>query len=178
MTVQTGRFVLTTSPAAAPACCFICNSTNRKLFIDLGFSMEYYGAVYMCVDQCLREFATLAGFLPPSETFSLKENYSFLQRKYDAALDHCLALEDLVAAFQCAGYSANQSGVTVFYNEGVGGLESLTGDKVRQRESILSDPHSRAESSDSGPDKPLHVEGSNGLSADDDDANPADFFRF
>lgn len=57
-------FVITT-PLALPGCCVVCNSQERKQFVDLEFSMDFYGALIIC-ELCVKSMATLLGQIDPN----------------------------------------------------------------------------------------------------------------
>jgi hypothetical protein len=46
---------------AAPGHCKVCGTASRTPVIDMGWSEDYYGAVYLCI-ACAEELGALAGF--------------------------------------------------------------------------------------------------------------------
>lgn len=81
---------LTESPQALPGSCMLCGSGNRKLYVDTGFSIEFHGAVYLCVDHCVNLMAGMAMFLSPQRYSELIEENEHLkdtlfqdQKKFD-----------------------------------------------------------------------------------------------
>lgn len=62
-------------PGALPGSCFKCGSASRAEYIDLDFSMEFHGAVYLC-NLCVTEMGTLIGLLSPRKKAELEEALS------------------------------------------------------------------------------------------------------
>lgn len=56
-----GRFKLLSRPVAAPGKCAVCGAVNRAV-IDFNFDLDYYGAVYFCVE-CLKAAAEILGLV-------------------------------------------------------------------------------------------------------------------
>lgn len=73
------RFKVVDSLAALPGECFFCRSPSRKLYIDPNIHVEFHGAMYICVDDCLREFADVAGWLSDGEGDTLREENARLK---------------------------------------------------------------------------------------------------
>lgn len=55
--VVNGRFKYLDKPAAAPGKCAVCGAVDRPV-IDFGFDVDYYGAVYICVE-CMKAANTV-----------------------------------------------------------------------------------------------------------------------
>lgn len=56
--VINGRFKYSEKPLASPGKCAVCGAVDRPV-IDFGFDLDYYGAVFFCVD-CLRGAVQIA----------------------------------------------------------------------------------------------------------------------
>jgi len=102
------RFKITTSPAALPGSCFICNSSDRKYFIDVGLSMEFHGAVYIC-NECLSEMAEECDFLSPESAEKLKKQIDMLEKDVYALTKKEAGLERAVDGLVSAGYSRSDT---------------------------------------------------------------------
>jgi hypothetical protein len=63
---QSGKFKIYDHPVALPAKCSGCgighNNENRRQFIDIGISLDFYGVVYFCTE-CFAEIAVSLGFI-------------------------------------------------------------------------------------------------------------------
>jgi hypothetical protein len=63
---QSGKFKIYDHPVALPTKCSGCgighNDEGRRQFIDIGFSLDYYGVVYFCTE-CFAEIAVALGFI-------------------------------------------------------------------------------------------------------------------
>jgi hypothetical protein len=68
------RFVTTTSPGALPGQCRTCGSAVKLPMVDLGYSEDYYGAVYLCIE-CVTEIANEFGYISP-KTFENNIRYT------------------------------------------------------------------------------------------------------
>ncbi len=79
---------LTSAPEALPGACYLCGSGSRALYVDLGRDVEFHGAMYLCVDECLREIKNMFDWRTPEECELILEdnkrlheaNFQFLKR--------------------------------------------------------------------------------------------------
>lgn len=79
------RWTVVQFPAALPGDCLLCHGSpdNRDWFVDVGFSMDWYGAVYLCCD-CIIEITNIVGFLTPDQATQIKtERDSLVQENFD-----------------------------------------------------------------------------------------------
>lgn len=60
----TSRFKVLENPNALPGYCCVCHSAggDGRQFIDFGFQLDVFGAVYFCTF-CVKELALSAGFI-------------------------------------------------------------------------------------------------------------------
>jgi hypothetical protein len=67
------KYVLTKS-LALPSTCMGCHRSANGIvdFIDLGFSLDWYGAVGLCTD-CVKEMLTLIDYVPVAKVAELQE---------------------------------------------------------------------------------------------------------
>jgi len=75
------RFQLLDKPIAAPAKCAICGSVSKPV-IDLNFNLDWYGAVYFCVE-CMQAAARAIGLV------SIKEYTALAQENADIIIKFC-----------------------------------------------------------------------------------------
>lgn len=151
------RFRVTAMPILAPGTCVLCKSPggDQRAFIDFGFQLDWYGAVYFCTE-CITEAATLIGL-------GSKVEYS----KHEADLNNSLSALDghvwdlkekldaamvLVRNCTCA-----DSGIGI--------------PVVELSEADVIDPES-ADTYESDADEYDPVEGSDDISADSGDDEP------
>jgi hypothetical protein len=69
-------------PVAEPGVCALCGSGNKPV-IDFGKQLDWYGAVYFCVADCMRELAESMGYVPVCNFDGLHNSHRELQIKYD-----------------------------------------------------------------------------------------------
>src|SRR5437660_6756205 len=83
-TAATSRFrILSQNELIAPGCCIVCG-TGKGPFIDFGFTLDYYGAIYFCFKNCFQEAANAFEYYSPKQHRVLKDEVSFLRRENDA----------------------------------------------------------------------------------------------
>ncbi|MBK6790907.1 MAG: hypothetical protein IPG77_25665 [Betaproteobacteria bacterium] len=75
------RFQLLDKPIAAPAKCAICGSVSKPV-IDFNFNLDWYGAVYFCVE-CMQAAARAIGLV------SIKEYTALAQENADIIIKFC-----------------------------------------------------------------------------------------
>ena len=56
-----------------PACCAICGSGNRDVYVDLSLYYDYEGQVYICLEFCMQQIADTLGFLNLQEATFLRD---------------------------------------------------------------------------------------------------------
>lgn len=61
-----GRVQVVDAPPAAPGKCVICGTTSGPM-IDIGMDMEFYGAIYFCVENCMVELANSFDYHSPRQ---------------------------------------------------------------------------------------------------------------
>lgn len=57
-------------PPALPGSCYKCGSASRDRYVDLGMSVEFHGAMYLC-DLCVEEMGSLVEMLSADKAKSL-----------------------------------------------------------------------------------------------------------
>lgn len=148
-------------PMALPGCCFKCRagSNNRDFFIDFDFSMDDFGAVYIC-NECLAEMAHTAGYILPDEARILKLRVALLEEDNKELRQKIFGLEQAIDGLRIAGSSIGD------YSEFDDPVSSDSADEeLREGQEQLD--LGAGESSES-----LHDEGMAELS-DDDSSSPA-----
>lgn len=93
-------------PMALPGCCFKCRagSNNRDFFVDTEFSMDDFGAVYIC-NECIAEMAHAAGYILPEEARKLKFQANFLKEENEELEQKIFGLEQAIDGLRIAGRS-------------------------------------------------------------------------
>lgn len=72
-------FKLTDTPSAIPGSCYFCGSASRNSYVDTGSSVEFHGAMYICVT-CVLEMARLFDLASVEEVKALRvDNECYLQ---------------------------------------------------------------------------------------------------
>lgn len=87
------RIRILSLPVAAPGICCLCGSATKPV-IDFGKNLDEFGAVYFCIEDCLREIADAMGYIPVAKFDScyddlreLQISNAQLQRKYESVND-------------------------------------------------------------------------------------------
>src|SRR5215203_498008 len=82
-TSSLSRFqILDENQLMLPGQCAVCR-THKGKFIDFGMQLEFHGAVYLCIDNCIGEAAAQTGYYP--------------QRMLDEKVEQIRLLEQLVS---------------------------------------------------------------------------------
>lgn len=81
----TSRFKLLDRPAALPGRCALCGAHDRAV-VDFGYQVEFYGALYFCVDPCLNELATGLGYISAEKHEELQTRLAVADATQNAAL--------------------------------------------------------------------------------------------
>jgi hypothetical protein len=86
-----GRFQILERPSALPGKCAVCGAVDKPV-IDFGFDLDYYGAVYFCVE-CIIEAASLLGMVKGE----LLETAQLVQQNHnDQLIEAGAAVDDFV----------------------------------------------------------------------------------
>lgn len=93
-------------PMALPGCCFKCRagSNNRDFFVDLEFSIDFHGAVYIC-NECIAEMAHAAGYILPEEARRLRFETNFYKEEVEELTTKVFGLEQAIDGLRIAGRS-------------------------------------------------------------------------
>lgn len=91
-----GRWKIVSTLTALPGECFFCGSSDRKFYLETGIDVEFVGALYICLDECVREFANVAGFLSAQQSKSLRETNVTLSLRVEEQTRKIVALERVV----------------------------------------------------------------------------------
>ncbi len=75
------RFQLLDKPIAAPGKCAVCGSVSKPV-IDFNFNLDWYGAVYFCVE-CMQSAARAIGLV------SIEEYTALAQENADVIIKFC-----------------------------------------------------------------------------------------
>lgn len=78
LATSVGRFkILYDNQIKLPGKCACCG-TSRGTFVDWGTQIDWYGSVYLCLENCFREACNIFGFLNPAQADKLHEQTSKL----------------------------------------------------------------------------------------------------
>jgi hypothetical protein len=83
------------SPPALPGNCFKCSSASREAFYDLGMSIDFVGAVYLC-NECVYEIARAFGMDTAEKVQGL---YGLLEKKEEYIVALTEELNSVKGAF-------------------------------------------------------------------------------
>jgi hypothetical protein len=77
----------------------MCGSAgdDERKFIDFGFQLDWYGAVYFCTE-CIKEFAQAAGYVPVEAFNNQGEELKRIQIDYDKLTLRNKAVENALSA--------------------------------------------------------------------------------
>lgn len=123
-----GKVQVLTSPQALPPNCVVCNRHADGLteFVDIGFQIEFYGAVYFCVD-CLTPVAEACGYVPYKEfkdisnilegTLDRSKELERDRDKFKSLLDDMLAYRPTVYGDSNASSTHDPSQLEITYSD-------------------------------------------------------------
>jgi hypothetical protein len=153
MDTATGRVQLLNTPVAAPGTCILCGGADKPV-VDFGKQIEWYGAVYFCMD-CIREVSQVIGYVPVDSFDKLHTEYRELKLSHEALTEECKTVKDALGKLL---YNGSSSGINPGNSE----------------PAIVEDPHAKFEaaldaaSGDSSSEQSDSVEGSDDLFDDSD----------
>lgn len=149
-------------PMALPGCCFKCRagSNNRDFFVDLEFSIDFHGAVYIC-NECIAEMAHAAGYTLPEEARKLKFEANFFKEEVEELTTKIFGLEQAIDGLRIAGRSTGAVS------------ESDDSDAVHSAGEVSREGSGELGEGEGISSEPVHDEGVAELS--DDDSEPIGF---
>lgn len=87
MVNQLSRFqVVPHNRLVAPGKCVVCGSISGD-FIDFGFTLDFYGAVYFCKDNCFREAAGQLGYVHEDVVNQYASALAEVTQEFDTVYD-------------------------------------------------------------------------------------------
>lgn len=96
--ITLGRFrVVTDGALASPGKCSVCGTTSGSM-IDWGMESDFYGVVYICVDTCFREIATILDYYSAGQVEHIKEQFENLTEAQTELVAYNKELENAVSA--------------------------------------------------------------------------------
>lgn len=79
----TSKFkLLEANELTTPGCCISCGNSSGQ-FIDFGYTVEFWGAAYFCVDTCFREAANTFEYYSPEQYNRVVSDLEFYIREND-----------------------------------------------------------------------------------------------
>lgn len=95
----TSRFQIYASPLVSPGKCAVCGAVNQPV-IDFGLNIDFYGAVMLCVTNCLPEAAKAIGMVDSSRVTAAEEGLAL-------SIDAQLKTRNLVAITEESYHAIN-----------------------------------------------------------------------
>lgn len=86
------------TPPCAPGKCVICGTTAGP-FIDFGLELDFYGVVYICFINCLRELALGFEYYPPEYVNELQKDRQNLVTQNADLTAYNKELSDVIDSF-------------------------------------------------------------------------------
>lgn len=131
------KYSLTYSPQALPGSCRCCGSAIKMPMIDMGYSEEFYGAVYYCMD-CINEIVGILGYVSPE---AYNEAVEALTEKNVQVLNletELLKFQTIETLLKDSGYEQSSSNVDSSGSNNLSNCNVLP-DKLEQSEVTKSD---------------------------------------
>lgn len=95
-------------PVMAPGVCALCGSATKPV-VDFGKSLDWYGAVYFCVEDCLREISEAMGYIPVAKFEELHDEYRKSQIAYAQLLKKYESVSNALSDVLSNNHSSNIS---------------------------------------------------------------------
>lgn len=100
MSTSLSRFqIVEGNPPHLPNKCAVCGSINGT-FIDFGLDLEFYGTVYLCLDNCIKQLSLELGFFSPSQHKTVQESEARLRKENNDLRDRLEVVENGMAALR------------------------------------------------------------------------------
>jgi hypothetical protein len=97
MSTSLGRFrIVGQNELIQPGCCIVCGGVQGE-FIDFGFTLDYYGGIYFCVDGCFREAANAFEYYSPKQHRTVLNEVEFLRLENNTMKDQ---IEEMTRVFR------------------------------------------------------------------------------
>jgi hypothetical protein len=81
------------NPQQPPHKCSVCGSQNGT-FVDFGLDLEFYGTVYLCLENCILQLANELGYRSPAQHRVVLEANKYLQDQNNEVIDQNEALRN------------------------------------------------------------------------------------
>lgn len=92
------RFRILQTPELEPGKCCLCGAADSdRQYVDFGFQLDWYGAVYFCT-HCFVEAAETVGFIPTQKLISNSERLGQLLEMNQTLIDEYRSFRDAVRA--------------------------------------------------------------------------------
>lgn len=104
-TVNLSRFrIIKPYEMIAPAKCAVCGKFSTGTYVDFGLELDFYGVVYICVEDCFLELANLQGYHSPGQHKMAMAELEDKRQELNNAYDKIEALENALDGLRRAGY--------------------------------------------------------------------------
>lgn len=122
----TSKFkLLEANELTTPGCCISCGN-NSGQFIDFGYTVEFWGAAYFCVDTCFREAANTFDYLAPEQYNRLIEQVEFYKQENEKLELHVSEMSRVLGIITDNLSSTNNSGTDDTIDESVQEVDEPT----------------------------------------------------
>lgn len=95
MNISLDRFQITEGCPASPGRCAGCGNTEG-LMVDWGLDLDFYGVVYLCLNNCVVEICNKLGYYTPAQVTEIKEAFDALVLAQEDLIAHNKELTDAV----------------------------------------------------------------------------------
>lgn len=96
---QLSRFqIIEGNPQQPPYGCSVCGG-QEGTFIDFGLDLEFYGTVYLCLNNCIRQLANELGYRSHAQHQVALDAVETQRSIANRALDKVKELEDVLGAY-------------------------------------------------------------------------------
>lgn len=104
-TMNLSRFqIINPNQMQAPGKCAVCGKFSTGTYIDFGMELDFYGVVYICVEDCFQELANLQEYYSPGQHKMLMAELQDKRDELNDAYDKIEAYENALDGLRRAGY--------------------------------------------------------------------------
>lgn len=158
-------FILEARQLKLPSKCVSCGASglnDGRKFIDFGYDIDYYGAVYFC-ELCFVEICKQLGWISKKESVELEEEYMLTKARMKTLEDEVIAYRNILDGVDFLHLSNTDSSTNdkeVFGNSSTKSAanEKSVGQNTKPGSSNISDSKSDSNDGDSNSDPDLKIE--------------------
>lgn len=109
----TSKFkLLRSNELTTPGCCISCGNSSGE-FIDFGYTVEFWGAAYFCVDTCFREAANTFDYISPEQHSKITIETALYKKENEELKLQVSEMKRVLATIVDNLSSTNSSGLIV-----------------------------------------------------------------